>query len=210
MSTLIAKSITEQIYEIMKDKILFQEYEIGSKIETKEIAEEYNISVMPVRDALKKLCSEELVVNKSRVGFFVRTFSEEEIDNIMELRSVLEIYCLDTYFEKINKNRLKVICHNIKLIENQNKSDFARLDDEFHNLIISSSNNNIVMKNYNNIKDIIVLCRHLDKKRIRFANEEHCQIIESIVSGNKETAIEQLKTHISNFDYSIKENIKKL
>lgn len=204
----IAKSITEQIYNIIKEKILFQEYEIGSKIETKEIAEEYNISVMPVRDALKKLCSDELVVNKSRVGFFVRTFTEKEIDNIMELRRVLEIYCLDTYFEKINKKRLKDIYRNIKLIENYNKSDFARLDEEFHILIISSSNNNMVIKNYNNIKDIIVLCRHLDKKRIKYANEEHCRIIGSILFGKKQSAIEQLKIHLNNFDYSIKESIK--
>ena len=93
--SIIAKSITEQIYDIIKDKILLQEYKVGSKIDMNEIAEEHDISIMPVRDALKRLSSQGLVVNRSRVGFFVKEFSKQEISNIMEVRNMYETYCLD-------------------------------------------------------------------------------------------------------------------
>ena len=81
--SIITKSITDQIYNIIKNRILMQEYKLGSKIDMNELAEEHEISIMPVRDALKRLSNQGLVTNKSRVGFFVRKFSEEEIRNII-------------------------------------------------------------------------------------------------------------------------------
>lgn len=206
---LITKSITEQIYNIIKEKILLQEFEVGSKIETREIAKEYEISIMPVRDALKKLCNQGLVENRSRVGFFVRSFSEKEINDIMEIRCMFELYCLDQHFDKINKDELRNLYQDIKLIDQDDRIKFDQLDSEFHELLINSSNNDLIIKNYNQIKDLIVLFKHIDKERIKLATQEHCQLIESILSGEKEKAIEQLKVHINNVKYSIGENIKK-
>jgi len=204
---LITTSITEQIYNIIKEKILLQELEVGSKIETREIAKEYDISVMPVRDALKKLCNQGLVENRSRVGFFVRTFSEKEINDIMEMRSIFELYCLDQHLNRINKSKLKSLYQDIQSIDEYDRNKFDRLDNDFHELLINSSNNDLLIKNYNQIKDLIVLFKHMDKERIKLANEEHCRLIESILNGEKEKAIDQLSLHINNVKYSIGKTI---
>jgi len=201
--SLITKSITDQIYKIIKNKILLQELKVGAKIETREIAKEYDISVMPVRDALKKLSNQGLVENKSRVGFFVRTFTEKEINDIMEMRSIYEVYCLEQYFDKINKDKLKLLYNDIKAIDEYNRKEFDRLDTEFHELLINTSSNNLLIRNYNQIKDLIVLFKHMDKERIKLANQEHCDLIKSILDGEKEEAIEKLKIHISNVAYAV-------
>lgn len=205
--SIITKSITEQIYNIIKGKILMQEYKVGSKIDMNEIADEYDISIMPVRDALKRLSNQGLVNNKSRVGFFVRRFSEAEIKNIMEVRNMYETYCLQNHFDNLDKNKINKIYDNIECKESLNRSEFDRIDAEFHNLIIQSSENEFLIDHYNEINDLIVLFKHLDKERIKLANQEHCSLIESILDGNKEVAVKELKKHIDNVKDSVIKHI---
>ena len=97
------KSLTDQVYTMLKDKILNRDVDLGEQLNTREIAEEHGISLMPVRDALRRLANEDLVENKPRVGFFVKNFSEAEVNDILEVRKMHELYCLENYFENINK-----------------------------------------------------------------------------------------------------------
>src|SRR5690554_4721661 len=106
---IIKDSISEQIYELIKNKIFTQELELGAQIDTKKIAGEHNISIMPVRDALNKLENRELVYRKSRIGYFVRTFSRKEAEEIMEVRKIYELYSLKEHFEAIDKKKLEEI-----------------------------------------------------------------------------------------------------
>lgn len=66
---IIKDSITDQIYKVIKNKIILQNLKLGAQIDPKEVATEYNISVTPVRDALKKLESQGLVTRKTRWPF---------------------------------------------------------------------------------------------------------------------------------------------
>ncbi len=208
--SIITKSITEQIYNIIKERILLQEYKVGSKIDMNEIARENEISIMPVRDALKKLSNQGLVENKSRVGFFVRSFNERETKNIMEVRRMYEIYCLDKHFANINKEKMESLYEEIKCMGEPDRKEFDRLDAEFHDLLIKASENEFLIKNYGQIKDLIVLFKHLDRERIRLANKEHCQLIEAILEGDKDKAIQKLEEHITNVTYSAGETLKKI
>lgn len=205
--SLVTESITDQIYKIIKDKILLQEIEVGEKIDTKNIAKEHDISVMPVRDALKKLASQGLVENKSRVGFFVRTFTEKEIENIMEMRSMYEVYCLKNHMNNIDKKELKSLYETINCTSEASRKKFDEIDTKFHDLLIEASSNDYLIKNYNQIKDLILLFKHLDAKRMKLANKEHCQLIESILNKNRKQAVEKLKEHINNVTYSIGEKL---
>lgn len=205
---IITKSITDQIYNIIKEKILFQEYKIGSKIDMKEIAEEHEISIMPVRDALKRLSNQGLVVNKSRVGFFVKEFSEEEIENIMEVRNMYETYCLEHHFDNLNFDEIKSLYEDIQCQDSLRREKFDEVDSKFHNIIINSSENQFLIEHYEKIEDRIILFRHLDKERIKKANEEHCMIIESILNGEKNEAVNKLNEHIRNVSSSAAKNIE--
>lgn len=206
--SIIAKSITEQIYDIIKEKILLQEYKVGSKIDMNEIAEEHDISIMPVRDALNKLSHQGLVLNKSRVGFYVRKYSKEEIKNIMELRIMFETYCLKKHFNNIDKSKIRNIYVKTQTQESNQREIFDKIDADLHYQFIKSSNNNFLINEYNKIYDQIVLFKHLDEKRIELANNEHCRLIESILNDHKEQAAKNLELHIENVKNSIIEKIQ--
>jgi len=195
---LVRESIAEQIYAIIKEEILLAKRKPGEQLNPRKLAEEFESSVMPVRDALKQLVDEGLVVRKPRVGFFVRSFTPREVREIMEVRKLYELYCLESYFDCIDKDRLRFLLERClsrdwPAVKNP---EFDRLDDDIHDLIVSASGNTFLIESYNNIKDRIFLIRHLGESQARRANEEHVLLIQAILDGDKERAKEILQAHI--------------
>ena len=184
------------VYRIIKDKILLTELRLGEQINPREMALEFRVSVMPVRDALWKLVNEGLVVNKSRVGFFVRSFTRQEIAEIMEVRKLYELYCLDNYFDNIDPKRVARCLDRCSKLDSSSRRHFDELDEEIHDLLINASQNKCLRKSYKEVKNQIIIFRHLDKDRIPLANQEHKCLLQAILDGNKDEAIRVLRRHI--------------
>lgn len=204
---IIKDSISDQICDLIKNQIFVQELELGAQIDTKKIAEEHNISIMPVRDALNKLESQGLVIRKSRVGYFVRSFTAKEVKEIMEARKMYELYSLEEHFEAIDKAKLREILEEIINTESITRQQFDKLDDGLHNLIIAASGNDFLINNYSQINDQIILFRRLDKNRIQNATREHKELIEAILSNDLENSRNILKNHIDLVTESVLEDL---
>lgn len=193
----VRESIAEQIYAIIKEEILLARRKPGEQLNPRRLAEEFESSVMPVRDALKQLVDEGLVVRKPRVGFFVRSFTPREMKEIMEVRKLYELHCLETYFERIDRKRLRSLLERcLREWPSTKNREFDLLDDDIHDLIVHASGNSFLIESYNNIRDRIFLVRHLGGSQPRKANEEHVRLIQAILDGDKERAKEILQAHI--------------
>jgi len=192
------KSLTDQVYSIIKEKILNREIELGEQINTRELAEEYDISQMPVRDALRKLANEDLVENKPRVGFFVKNFSEEEINDILEVRKMHELYCLEHHFDNID--RIEVAKLRDKF-ENGNQEYFGSYDIHLHKLIVFASDNNYLIERYLKlINHYTMLFSYLNYKRSETSREEHVNLINAILDKDQKKAAEILLDHLDRVD----------
>ena len=91
-------TIKEQVYEIIKDKILSGELKSGDWLQESKLAESLNVSRSPVREALKELVGEGLLENIPNKGVFVKTLSIKDIYNIFEFREVMEKYAIMIIF----------------------------------------------------------------------------------------------------------------
>jgi len=199
MKRIVKESIGEQIYSILKEEILLAKRKPGEQINLRKLAEELGASIMPVRDALKQLVDEGLVIRKPRVGFFIRNFTRQEVKEIMEMRKIYELYCLDKYFDKIDRDKLKIFLEK-SLDEKditQKTKEFDELDENIHDLLIKASGNFYLINSYNNIKNQIIILRHLIKDEVSLAREEHILLIKAILERNKEKAKEILENHIN-------------
>jgi DNA-binding GntR family transcriptional regulator len=199
MKRIVKESIGEQIYSILKEEILLAKRKPGEQINLRKLAEELGASIMPVRDALKQLVDEGLVIRKPRVGFFIRNFTRQEAEEIMEMRKIYELYCLDKYFDKIDREKLKIFLEKSLDEKNitQKTKEFDELDENIHDLLIKASGNFYLINSYNNIKNQIIILRHLIKDEVSLAREEHILLIKAILEGNKERAKEILENHIN-------------
>ncbi|PTW03567.1 GntR family transcriptional regulator [Halanaerobium saccharolyticum] len=188
------KSLTDQVYSMLKEKILNRDVDLGEQLNTREIAEEHGISLMPVRDALRRLANEDLVENRPRVGFFVKNFSEAEVNDILEVRKMHEIYCLDNYFAEIDR---EVISDLKDKFENGHKKYFTSYDSKLHKEIVLASHNNYLIDSYlKMINHYTMLFSYLNYKRSETSRQEHIDIIDSILKGDKAKAEEILYRHL--------------
>ncbi len=209
--TINKESINQQVYNLLRDQIIKQELGLGEQINLRKIASDYGISIMPVRDALLRLTNQGLVINKPRVGFFVRTFNVDEVREIMEVRKLYELYCLSEYFEQINPTELQRLLHQheINEVDSLPRQVFDRLDAGLHDCIIKATANSFLISQYNQLFDIFYLFRYLNLNRYQQAYHEHKKLIKAIIAKQRQLAIDILTEHITGASAVIIENLQK-
>jgi len=84
------KNLGEEVYEIIKKKIVCHEFKPGERVIDKHIAEELGVSRSLVRQAFNILEKQELLVQVPRSGFFVREITKKDVKEIYDVRKLLE------------------------------------------------------------------------------------------------------------------------
>ena len=100
-------SIREKVYEQLKSAILSGHYTPGEKLAEEHLAERLGVSRTPVREALHKLESEGLIKLRKKRGFVVSRDTKDEVEELFELRSILEGYTLRLISQTISAETLK-------------------------------------------------------------------------------------------------------
>jgi len=99
--------VRERVYEYIKTAILSGHLNPGEKLTEEHLAKTLGVSRTPVREALHKLESEGLIKIRKKRGFIVSRDSKEEVEELFELRSILEGYTLRVISESISEETLR-------------------------------------------------------------------------------------------------------
>ena len=75
-------SLTDEIHNIVRDRILKGEYKIGQKIKETQIADELKVSRTPIREAFKQLENEGLIDYVPNRGCFAKGFTSQDIEDL--------------------------------------------------------------------------------------------------------------------------------
>lgn len=198
-------TIAEQTYQIIKDKILIQEYLPGMRLKDDEISKDLNISKTPIRQALNRLESEGLVQINPRSGTYVREFCGKDIWEIFTIRESLEVLALDLSWGKLDKAFLFNLKDRMikarKNIEDKNNTNMAvKIDHEFHDFITYECANNMLinlLKEVHNLAYYFMVNQAKNLPDYKNACEQHIEIIDAILNDEKERAKYLLKEHIA-------------
>src|SRR5215471_3420762 len=96
-------TLKSHIFQGLRDAIVSGRYRPGDRLNESQIAREFGVSRIPVREALMQLQEHGLVMNLERRGMFVTQLSEEDVQRINSLRIVLEAEALKICRARINK-----------------------------------------------------------------------------------------------------------
>jgi DNA-binding GntR family transcriptional regulator len=99
--------VGERVYDYLKTSILSGHLNPGEKLTEEHLAKTMGVSRTPVREALHKLESEGLIKPRKKRGFIVSRDSREEVEELFELRSILEGYTLRLISQNISDETLK-------------------------------------------------------------------------------------------------------
>ena len=134
-----AKTIRRRIYEHLREQLLDGEISPRQHLIEAKIAEELGTSRTPVREALHSLELEGLIESIPRVGYVVKSISEQEVEEICEMRMAIEGVAARWAIEKAYKKLVEELEKNISIAEEKvSKGDvraFVGMDARFHEII---------------------------------------------------------------------------
>ena len=136
----------EKVYIELK-RMLF-DYEIvpGQKLQCQDLAEKFNVSRTPVKDALNMLSKEGYVELRYNRGYYVAEIGLEEAQSLHDIREALELLSVEKAIANLNQGSLKVLREAMKAYTDDVKRGLSRrrliLDANFHLQIAEMSRNN--------------------------------------------------------------------
>jgi DNA-binding GntR family transcriptional regulator len=134
-----AKSIRQKIYNYLREQVLNGEFQPHQHLIEARIAREIGTSRTPVREALHSLELEGLIESKPRVGYVVKPISEQEVEEICEIRMAIEGVAARWAMEKAHKKLVAELKENISISdERASRGDvktFVDLDARFHEIL---------------------------------------------------------------------------
>ena len=142
-------TLKSHIFHKLRDAIVSGRYSPGDRLNESQIAREFGVSRIPVREALMQLQEHGLVMNHERRGMFVTRLSEEDVQRINSLRVVLEAEALKLCRLKISKRdaqRLTDIMERMEAWTERTEMDAAALDLEFHRTLWEAAGNPYLTK----------------------------------------------------------------
>jgi DNA-binding GntR family transcriptional regulator len=133
------KTIRRKIYEHLREQLLSGEIQPHQHLIEAKIAQDIGTSRTPVREALHSLELEGLIESIPRVGYVVKPTSEQEVEEICEIRMAIEGVAVRWAMEKAHKKLVEELKKNISLSDEKvSKGEvkaFVDMDARFHEII---------------------------------------------------------------------------
>ena len=191
-------NLVDELVSILRNRILNGSLPPG-RINEVHLAAELGVSRTPLREALMRLVPEGAVTTVARIGFFVQSLSEEELDQLYPLRAILDPAALRLVGLPSPQRLRRLREINRRLAAARTAEEAVRIDDEWHFELIGGANP--ILKGF--IEQLIWRTRRYElglmKGPANVANavREHDQIIDALEAANLEKAGELLAANLS-------------
>ncbi|NPV69959.1 MAG: GntR family transcriptional regulator [Firmicutes bacterium] len=187
------KTKADTVYESLRDAIISGELAPGNRVIIRDVAAQLGVSEIPVREALKRLESEGLIVSTPYIGALVSIPSLRELQEIMEIRGSLESLAAVSSAKNMADDDIAELVQLLgemeKCAAEQRFWDYSKVDREFHRVLCGRCDNEKLMKM---LED---LWRQSERARAIFnvmtvstkaSLEEHKEMLEALRSKDYE------------------------
>ena len=195
-------TIRQQVYQILREEILNGSLQEGQWLQELEISRRLGVSRSPVREALRELSADGLVSEIPNKGVFVRTFTTKDIEEVFEVRVLLENHAIESLYRLSDNDRMRLEATIKELrsaYEDGDRRLYIRKDSELHKLFISLSGNELLHSMYERVDCVIQRFRiySLEEER-RFSDslDEHERIVGYILEGRLLEATQVNREHL--------------
>ncbi|MBO4948199.1 MAG: GntR family transcriptional regulator [Peptococcaceae bacterium] len=202
------KPLRDVVFETLRDAIIKQVLKPGERLMEIQLADEMGVSRTPVREAIRKLELEGLVVMVPRKGAYVAGVSMKDIHEVYEVRAALEMLAVSLAAERITDEELDALERQV-LRESEAEANadehsldnIIYIDSSFHDIIYQAAHNQRLVQFVNILQEQLQRFRAASLSRpgrSKTALEEHKQIVEALAERNGELAAKLAKEHIDN------------
>lgn len=192
-------------YETIRDGIRNGKYPPGSHLTAQALAEASGFSRTPVREAMRRLHAEALIQFIPNRGAFVATWTKREIEQIYDLRILLETFAAREAAIHISDQQLgdlQKVANNMQAITQSAKPDLEKvtaLNDEFHKLVLEASGNERLRSLLGSIVEVPLVLntfRSYSVKQLRRSAAQHLELINAFEARDPDWAGAIMTAHI--------------
>lgn len=195
----------ERVYQGLRSAILRGELPPNARLVELNLAAEYGVSRTPVREALKRLSAEGLVTSDSSRGLVVRGLTFREVEEIYEVREVLDGLATRLAARRISPEELSKLRLLVDLMaeymERGDVDGMVQANVRFHEVISEAARNNWLWLTVRGITDFIRRFSHTSyasAARNREVIEEHRRVIRALEQGDSDEAERLARQHVVN------------
>ena len=201
-------SLTNQVYNLLKDAINSFDLPPGTNLVESELSNNLGTSVTPIREALRRLESERLVMTSFGRSPKVRGFSLQEIREMFEVRAILESWAVREIFHHLSEENVEILeecMHKAEVALNKNDLvDFSLENKRFHSELSRHCGNDYLLKILSEIANQqhrvrIALFRQTNPLAKQFSKkviEDHLTIIDAIRAQDQELTVNLINKDI--------------
>lgn len=198
------KPLREIVFGTMRNAIIEGDFKPGQRLMEVQLAEQMGVSRTPVREAIRKLELEGLVVMVPRKGAYVAGLSSEDIKEVVEIRAVLEGFAAkqaaNNSTDKVISTLREVLINFEKAVAENNVVDLINYDTQFHDVIYKAAKNTRLIQMISSLREQVQRYRvayftkmHSMEKVLK----EHRKMLEAIKDKNSDLARQIAEVHIA-------------
>lgn len=207
--------LRDVVFNTLRQAIITGEFAPGERLMEIALANRLGVSRTPVREAIRKLELEGLVVMIPRKGAEVAKITEKDLRDVLEVRSSLEELAAELATERMNeeiKEKLEKALDDFKkAIDSEDNAAIADSDVEFHDIIFEATGNARLIQIISNLREQMYRYRLEYVKDTEYHTvllNEHRELVKAMLEGKKDEARKIMKKHINNQEMTVIRNIK--
>ncbi len=210
------KTTADQIADVIRNEIFSGKYLPGDKLKENEISSRHSVSRTPVREALRKLEAEGLAEFRPNKGVIIPQIGNHDIDEILELRTIIELYCIRKFIRIANEQHFeemeKIIDQMNNALSSKDVPSYFSLSLDFHAYYVRHCQNERMYSFFNSIRNTMRIGQSILSKNVSFYKklmQEHLEIM-SLLKNRSPECEKVLKLHIEYSCNQMREKIKKV
>ena len=208
--------LRDVVFNTLRKAILRGELKPGERLMEIQLANKLGVSRTPIREAIRKLELEGLVLMIPRKGAEVAQITEKNMQDVLEVRKALEELSVQLACERITPEQveeMKMAAEDFrKVLKSGDVTKIAEADVKFHDIIFAATNNQRLITLLNNLREQMYRFRveYLKQKECYpQLLEEHDKLISLISGGEVEEACELMGCHIDNQASTVSDVIRR-
>lgn len=199
-------SLNEHVYELLWQRIANHSLRPGDKLSDLHLSEELGVSRTPVREALHRLAQDGIVRAESRRGFYVASFSSQDVREIYDLRAALEVLSIRLACPNLSaaeleraQRELDEVSTRVAAGDDKARETFLKIDREFHQMLLAAAQNSRLTASLTSLQAQISVFQvygiHL-KSIVTQSIEHHQAIVAALQQGDCVAAAQAMDRHI--------------
>jgi DNA-binding GntR family transcriptional regulator len=202
---------TQRAYEQIREKIITLELAPGALINEQHLAEELDIGTTPIREALKLLFHDDLVVVTPRHGLYVADISIPDLEQLSEMRLSLESLCARLAAQRAGADDLTVLealRQEQASIPPEDSRRLLDIDHKFHQALVKAAKNKYLTRTLEHFFGLSQRLWYMALPQLDFlptAVAEHLDLVEAIKNGDADRAEQIMHNHVQGFYARVKE-----